>query len=122
MPVFVDRQQFIPGKTAQIEAILFGGNLEFAAKRRQADIAVGDDGLVLQDDIDLALSRPNRRQGGAAELAHDRRYLLRLCVETCRENDPNGVCVDLFPFQRGRVAAELLGGSVFGQCGRQACR
>ena len=71
MPVFMDRQHLLPGQAAQVKAILLRRQLELAAKRRQLHIAVGDDCLVLENDIDLFLSAADRRQGSPAQTMDD---------------------------------------------------
>src|SRR6185312_589233 len=106
--VFMDSQQLLPGQATEIEAVLLGGQLEFAAEGRKAHIAVGDGGLVLQDDIDLPLRMADRRQRGPAQTMDNAGDLLRNGIQPCGEDDPGGIGIQLVPFQRRRIAAEHL--------------
>src|SRR5579872_1133727 len=115
MPVFVDRQHLFPRQAAEIEAILFGGELELAAERGQPNVAVGDRRLVLQHDIDLPLGLTDSRQRGPAQPVDDRRHFLCGGIEPRRINNAGRVSVELSPFQGRRIAAKDLRAGVGGK-------
>src|ERR1700722_5669577 len=110
MPVFVDGEHFLPWKTAQVKAVLLRRQLEFASERSQLHIAICNRGLVLEDDIYLALRLTDRRKGSLAETLNDGGHLLRGGIQPGRKYDPRRVRIDLLPFQRGGGATKLLGG------------
>ena len=78
MAVFMDSQHLLPGKAAQIKAILFGCQLKFAPEGRKLYIAIGNNGLILEDDIDLPLRMTDSRQCSVAQRVYDGRHLLGL--------------------------------------------
>src|SRR5262249_26675792 len=114
VPVFVDGQHLCPGQATQLKAVLVRRKQEFAAKGCQAYIPVGDGSLVLEDDVDLVLRPAHGRQGRPAERSDDSRHLLGGAVQSDREDDTRRIRIELFPFERGRIATELLG--------KQTCR
>jgi len=110
MPVFVDGQHPGPGKAAEVKAVLFRCQLELAAKGRQAHIAIGDGGLVLQDNVYLPLTGSDGGPGGLGKTVDDGGDGLCLRVQPDGENDAGGVGIELIPFQGRRIAAKHLGG------------
>jgi hypothetical protein len=114
MPVFMNGQHLLPGKAAQIKAVLLGRQLEFAAKRGQRYITIGDGGLVLQHDIDLALGMTDGGECGLAKPVNDGGYLLGLRIQSGRKDDPRRIRIYLPPFQGGGIAAKLLRGQACG--------
>ena len=101
-------QLLLPGKTAQLKAVLFSCQLKLTAKGCQADISVGNGGLVLKNDIDLVTAPPGGVYSVSAQGACNGCYLRRLGVQPRRENDAEGIRIDLSPTQGGRIASKLL--------------
>jgi len=108
--VFVDGQGLLPGQAAQLEAVLFGSELKFAPKRGEAYIAVGNYGLILEYNIDLALAPADGGQCSAAEGVNDGGHFPGTEVQAPGKDDAGSVRIDLLPVKGGRVAAKLLGG------------
>jgi hypothetical protein len=110
----VDREHLLPGEAAQVEAVLFGGQLEFAAEGGESYVSVWDDRLVLEDDIDLLEVAAEGWKCCSAKPVYDCRHLLGLGIQTFWEDDAGRIRIYLLPFQGGGITAELLG--------EQACR
>ncbi len=78
MPVLMICQLLLPWKASQVKTVLFRSKLKLAAERGQANIAIGNGGLILKDDIDLTLMPARSGQCGPAQCMNNRGYLLCL--------------------------------------------